>query len=500
MMKAGIKSRMHFMMMNRMLRRCSLPVMLASAMVTPGMTQTIVPAPTPAAPLTPAQVTPGPASAVPPPAPGSPAPAAPPSAPAITPAAPAQPAPPPPPARLDRLSPLGSKPDWLKLQSFHQTLTRSEFEAAMRDVYSDGSPFPPPWSLETDGVVIKTGDPLKPEARIAFASRSEAPLPGTRTWRAAAEMPPLKGRPLLSDIHIAIDPGHIGGAYARMEERMLSFAPGESIQEGDLTLTTAQVLAERLKALGAYVSLVRDRAEPVTPQRPSDFVIQARQLLVDAGFPLPQENYTGVTGDAKILTVQWQSEKLFYRVSEIHARGEKVNATIKPDVVLCLHFNAEAWGDATAPQFSPMNHMHVLVNGCYSPLELEQQDVRFEMFRRLFSRVHQEELPLAEAVANGMRLATGLPAYVYTTPNARRIGSNSYVYARNLLANRLYDCPVVYLEPYVMNNEETYHRLLRGHFLGRTLIAGRLQSSAIEDYVQGVVKGVVAYYQKHRQP
>ena len=494
MMKAGIKSRMHFMMMNRMLRRCSLPVMLASAMVTPGMAQTAVPAPAPAAPLTPAQVTPGPAPAAPPPAPGSPAPATPPSVPALT------PAPPPPPARLDRLSPLGTKPDWLKLQSFHQTLTRSEFEATMRDVYSDGSPFPPPWNLETDGVVIKTGDPLKPEARIAFAPRSEAQLPGTRTWRAAAEMPPLKGRPLLSDIHIAIDPGHIGGAYARMEERMLSFAPGESIQEGDLTLTTAQVLAERLKALGAYVSLVRDRAEPVTPQRPSDFVIQARQLLVDAGFPLPQENYTGVAGDAKILTVQWQSEKLFYRVSEIHARGEKVNATIKPDVVLCLHFNAEAWGDATAPQFSPMNHMHVLVNGCYSPLELEQQDVRFEMFRRLFSRVHQEELPLAEAVANGMRLATGLPAYVYTTPNARRIGSNSYVYARNLLANRLYDCPVVYLEPYVMNNEETYHRLLRGHFIGRTLIAGRLQSSAIEDYVQGVLKGIVDYYQKHRQP
>jgi N-acetylmuramoyl-L-alanine amidase len=511
MMKQGIKSRMHFMMMKRMLCGCALPVMLASVMVTPGMAQTIVPAPTPAAPLTPSQVTPGPApAATPPPTPSAPAaplspsqaapapvPATPPSVPAI---APAQPAPPPPPARLDRLSPLGTKPDWLKLQSFHQTLTRSEFEAAMREVYSDGSPFPPPWKLEPDGVVIKTGDSVKPEARIAFATRSETPLPGTRTWRAAAEMPPLKGRPLLSDIHIAIDPGHIGGAYAQMEERMLSFAPGESIQEGDLTLTTAQVLAERLKALGAYVSLVRDRAEPVTQQRPSDFVIQARQLLVDAGFPLPQENYTGVTGDAKILTVQWQSEKLFYRVSEIHARGEKVNATIKPDVVLCLHFNAEAWGDATAPQFSPMNHMHVLVNGCYSPLELEQQDVRFEMFRRLFSRVHQEELPLAEAVANSMRLATGLPAYVYTTPNARRIGTNSFVYARNLLANRLYDCPVVYLEPYVMNNEETYHRLLRGHFLGRTLIAGRLQTSAIEDYVQGVVKGIVAYYQKNRQP
>lgn len=471
------------MTMKRMLRRCLLPAMLAPVMAPPGMAQTIAPAPAPApaAPLSPAQVTPGPIPATPIPAP-----------------APAQP--PPSPARLDRLSPLGTKPDWLRLQSFHQTLTRGEFEAAMRDVYSDGSPFPAPWKLEPDGVVIKTGDPVKPEARIAFATRPETPLPGSRTWRPVAEMPPLNGRPLLSDIHIAIDPGHIGGGYAKMEERMLSFAPGESIQEGDLTLLTAQVLAERLKALGAYVSLVRDRAEPVTLQRPIDFVVQARQILADAGFPQPQENYSGVTGDAKILTVQWQSEKLFYRVSEIHARGQKVNNAIKPDLVLCLHYNAEAWGDATAPQFSPMNHMHVLVNGCYSPVELEQQDVRFEMFHRLFSRIHLEEQPLAEAVANGMRLSTGLPAYVYTTPNARHVGTNSYVYARNLLANRLYDCPVVYLEPYVMNNEETYRRLLRGHFLGRTLIAGRLQSSAIEDYVQGVVKGLVAYYQKHRQP
>jgi N-acetylmuramoyl-L-alanine amidase len=501
------------MMMKRMLRRCLPPVMLASVMMTSGTAQTIAPTPGPAAPLKPTQVTPGPLPAEPPSVPApvpaaplkpaqmtpGPIPAAPASDPTPPPAAPAPPAPAPV-ARWDRLSPLGTKPDWPKLQSFHQTLTRSEFEAAMRDVYSDGSPFPPPWKLEPDGVVIKTGDPAKPEARIAFAARAEAPLPGSRTWRAAAEMPPLKGRLLLSDIHIAIDPGHIGGGYAKMEERMLSFAPGESIQEGDLTLTTAQVLAERLKALGAYVSLVRDRAEPVTQQRPVDLVVPARQILADSGFPQPQENYSGVTGDAKILTVQWQSEKLFYRVSEIHARGQKVNNIIKPDVVLCLHFNAEAWGDATAPQFSPMNHMHVLVNGCYSPVELEQQDVRFEMLRRVFSRIHLEELPLAEAVANGMRLTTGLPAYVYTTPNARHVGTNSYVYARNLLANRIYDCPVVYLEPYVMNNEETYHRLLRGHFLGRTLIAGRLQTSAIEDYVQGVVKGIVTYYQKNRQP
>jgi len=449
-------------MMKRMTRRPLPVVVLTCCFAASGMTQTIAPAPAPPA------------------------------------SAPLSLAPPPTPPQLNQLSALGTTPEWLKLQSFHQTMTRAEFEAAVNDIYSDASPLPPPWKLESDGVVVQTGDPAKPEARIAFTQKAQPPLPGTRTWRKASELPPLKGRPILSDVHFAIDPGHIGGAYSPLEERYLSFASGEAIQEGHLTLITAQVLAERLKALGAYVSLVRESLEPVTNMRSIDLIAPARQLLQEAGFPQPQESYSGLTGEAKIITVQWQSEKLFYRVSEIHARAKKVNVTIKPDVVLCLHYNAEAWGDAASPQFSPANHLHVLVNGCYAPVELQQQDVRFEMLHRLFSRIHEEELPLAEAVAGGMSSATALPAYLYTTPNARRVGASPYVYARNLLANRLYQCPVVYLEPYVMNHEETYRRLLNGHFLGRTLIAGRLQSSAIEDYVRGVVNGVVAYYQKHR--
>lgn len=464
--------------------RCLPAVMLVWGVAGPGMTQTSTPAPD-----VPVESVPAPA-----PRPSEAKDAAP--APTPTPAAAQETAAPA--ARLDRLSALGVKPDWLKLQAFHQTMTRTEFEEATRDIYTDTSPLPLPWKVEADGVVIKTGDLSTPETRIDFGKRPQPPAAGTRTWRKAAELPPLKGRPILSDIHFAIDPGHIGGNWAVMEERFLSFAPGESIQEGTLTLTTAQVLAERLKALGAYVTLVRDRLEPVTEQRPADLVPEARRLLVDAGFPQPQETYSSITGDEKIITVQWQSEKLFYRVSEIHARAHKVNGSIKPDVVLCLHYNAESWGSAAAPQFSPSNHLHVLVNGCYSPVEMEQQDVRFEMFNRLFSRIHEEELPLANAVATGMSAATGLPAYVYTTPNARRVGPNSYVYARNLLANRIYQCPVIYLEPFVMNHEETYRRLLNGHFLGRTLVAGRVQTSAIEDYVRGVVNGLVTFYLKHR--
>lgn len=414
---------------------------------------------------------------------------------------------PPPPAEQDPLalaktSPLGPTPDWSQLEAYAGSMTRAEFEKLWKDLYSEAKALPPPFEITDEALVVPTGQLQRPSVRVAFRPEKNAAdaAAGTKTtWRRARELSPLKGRPLLSDLHIALDPGHIGGSWAVVEERFLSFKSGESIREGDLSLLTAQVLRDRLTALGAIVSLVRENSEPVTSKRPVDLEKDARRVLAEAGFPDPQATYQGIEGDAKMLTVQWQSEKLFYRVSEIRARGDRVNQQIRPDVVLCLHFNAESWGDATAPQFSPQNHLHVLVNGCYSNAELMQQDVRHEMLARLLGRVHEEELPLADAVAEGMARRTGLPAYIYTTPNARRPGSNPYVYARNLLANRIYHCPVIYLEPYVMNHEETYRRLLAGHYLGRTLIGGRLTRSAIEDYVSGIVDGLVSFYQKNRR-
>ncbi|TDU71101.1 N-acetylmuramoyl-L-alanine amidase [Prosthecobacter fusiformis] len=407
---------------------------------------------------------------------------------------------PPDPLRFAKVSPLGKEPDWAELKVYAGTLTRDEFQNAWQEIYSPEMGLPPPFDITPDELVVPTGDPTDPTLVLPFRKPAGEGVAPEASWRRAADLPPLRGRPPLSDLHIALDPGHIGGAWAQIEERFLSFKPGESIREGDLSLLTAQVLTERLKALGARVSLVRDKAQPVTEQRPADFERLAQDTLKEHGILAPLPTYAGLQGDAKILTVQWQTEKLFYRVSEIHARAEKVNSQIKPDIVLCLHLNAEAWGPSNAPQFSPQNHLHVLVNGCYAPVELEQQDVRYEMLTRLFNRVHEEEIPLANAVAEGMARVTGLPAYIYTTPNARKAGTNPYVYARNLLANRLYQCPVVYLEPFVMNHEETYRRLLAGHYVGRTLIAGRLQSSALEDYVRGIVQGLLSYYQNQRRP
>lgn len=424
-----------------------------------------------------------------PPTANAPEPAPPP--PVAVPAAPAAPS-------VAALTPLAKAPDWTLLKQYAKCLTREAFESALTEIYLEKTRFPMPWIVGPDSVKVQTGLPDQPFVEIPFARTAAESQKPPRYWKRVEELPRLQDRPPLSDLHIAIDAGHIGGGYAIMEERHLSFQPGEAIQEGDLTLLTAQILEQRLRNLGAYVSQVRPSNAPVTATTPSNFTKEALETLQNAGIQDPKETYSGITGEARLLTVQWQSEKLFYRIAEIHARANKVNNEIKPDLVLCLHFNAEAWGSATDPQFSPVDHLHLLLNGCYSPAEVATQDTRFELFQRVFSQTHQEEGALAGPVMQALAASTGLPPYVYSTPNARIVRDNPYVYARNLLANRIYQCPVLYFEPYVMNNENTYRRLLLGHWVGRTLVNGRLQTSAIEDYVQGIVRGLLDYYQARR--
>ena len=55
-----------------------------------------------------------------------------------------------------------------------------------------------------------------------------------------------------------------------------------------------------------------------------------------------------------------------------------------------------------------------------------------------FQQWLEVELAASEAVARAMARTTKLPPYVYTTSNARRVGESGYVWARNLLANRLF--------------------------------------------------------------
>lgn len=398
------------------------------------------------------------------------------------------------------LSPLSDAPSWQQLESFAGAITRQNFEEAYQKIYSDGINFPPPWKLEQDVLTIET-TPGTPPVRVPLAKDGTETKTAPRYWRSAGQQPPLApGDPPLRGIHIAIDPGHIGGDYAQMEERWLTMDEGATIvMEGNLVLEVANLLKPRLEALGAQVSLVRSQNAPVSTAKLDDFRALALTILTEAGIANPPETYHSRLDDSRILSVRWQTEKLFYRVSEIRARAQRVNQELRPDLVLCLHLNAEAWGNPQKPAFVEKNHFHLLLNGCYSAGELQYEDVRFEMLGRLFTRTHEEELALSDSVANETAHATRLPAYVYTTKNARRVSGNPFVYVRNLLASRLYQCPVLYFEPYVMNHEQTYKRLTLGHYLGRTLLGGELVTSPLEDYTRGVLRGLTRYYSQARR-
>ena len=76
--------------------------------------------------------------------------------------------------------------------------------------------------------------------------------------------------------------------------------------------------------------------------------------------------------------------------------------------------------------------------------EIADDFQRFEMIHRLMNGWHEKERLLAEEISHSFSKRTGLPAFVYKGPNAVKVGKVPGVWGRNLLANRIYSCPVVF--------------------------------------------------------
>jgi len=399
----------------------------------------------------------------------------------------------------DNLGVLGTRPRWKVLEKYQQTITRDDFVRLIQNVYCTHGLPADTITIEDKSARILMNRNSQNFFTLRFAS-DDSSLPVPRLWRPAISLPPRTPKRPLSGLRIALDPGHLGGKWAKMEERWFQVDEKPPVQEGDLVLRVSQLLAPRLKQLGAKVSFVRKNAEPITQKRPDDFKDLARKILIKNGVPQPRGDFLDPDDPEKEQTIRWQSEILFYRYSEIRRRAVLVNTKLHPDIVLCLHLNAEGWGDPKSPTLIDHNHLHLLVNGSYLQEELEFDDQRFEMIRRLLSRGYDEELPLADAVAGVMAKETQLPAYEYPTANAvTKVGTTGYVYARNLLATRLYRCPVVYCEPYVMNSRDAFARIEAGDYDGTRSINGVERKSIFREYADSVTDGLVEYYSKARQ-
>lgn len=380
-----------------------------------------------------------------------------------------------------KLSPLAPPPDWSRLAIFQETITRADFLDLLNRVYAPGGAWKGVISVHEDSALITTRPGSAPFL-LRFAPSRAVARAVPSTWRSRAMLPPVEPGKPLKGLKIALDPGHIGGVWAKMEERWFQIGNSKPVTEGDMTLLVARKLAPRLEALGAQVYLTRSKPWPVTSTRPGKLEKAAVSSLAEKGEAATEGK------------VRHESELLFYRVSEIRRRGRLVNENIRPDLVLCLHFNAEAWGDPARPALVNENHLHFLITGAMGASELAYEDQRYDMLVKLLNRSFSEELSVTDRIAASMAKATGLPPYIYTGGNAIRVNGNPYVWARNLLANRLFACPVVYVEPYVMNSRIVFARIQAGDYNGVRNFGGAMRKSIYREYADAIVAGLVSYY------
>ena len=375
-----------------------------------------------------------------------------------------------------KTTPLGARPDWSKLDKFQETITRERFIDLLARVYAPGDAAVGVIGVTPTMAKIQTA-PGKPPYLLRFAKSPAAPA---RYWRPRSAIPKDSGTPL-AGVKITIDPGHIGGKWAPMEERWFQIGKSKPVTEGDMTLRVAKLVKPRLEALGAQVALTRSGSEPITSRRPEGLRKLAVESLREKG------------DKATKFAITKESERLFYRTAEIRRRAVIVNDLLKPDLVLALHFNAEAWGNPDKPSLVTKNHAHFLVTGGWSKKELSYEDQRYEMLVKLLNGSHEEEVAASKALAKTTLAATGLPPYIYQGNEVRIPGSN-YIWARNLLANRLFECPVVYAEPYVMNSREVFQRIQAGDYEGKKKIAGATRKSIYREYADAIVEGLVKHY------
>ena len=379
------------------------------------------------------------------------------------------------------LSPLAPMPDWTKLQQYSGTITASDFESLLQKVYvPDGSWRK--WITLSQSVAYISPGPGSKAIILTLASPGSIPQAPPRYWKGRAEHNPQAGLPL-AGVRIVIDPGHLGGSFAKMEERWFQIGDSRPVEEGEMTLIVARLLKKRLEAMGADVWMTRTRNGATTSLRPERLTVAAAGSL--------QDEHVATTA----ANMQHEADRLFYRVGEIRNRARLVNSVIKPDLVVCLHFNAEAWGDPNHPTLTNKNHMHLILCGAMSDEELQHEDERYTMLVKLLSGTHQEELAASESVSRALASATGLPPFTYHGPSALSASGNPYLWVRNLLANRLFECPVIYCEPYVMNSLPAFARIQIGDYMGLRLVNGVRVKSIYREYADAVAQGLADYYE-----
>lgn len=397
------------------------------------------------------------------------------------------------PLRAELPSPI-TTPDWPSLEKYHDSITRSEFCRLLDRVYNP-SKVAYRFLNVTDEYVEFFADAEK--SQLDFTLRlapSEAKVrPIHRTFRTVPELKELHNPPdaPLRGLRVVLDPGHIGGKWADIEERSVIWGNHPRIREGDMNILVAKFARVRLKAAGAEVYMTHETPDPVTPLRAKDFMDEVRKAV------LAEKNLTEEEAVARKESLRriilWRAELAFYRKAEIAQRAANIRAEFPPDVIICNHFNATEYSGSG--QMVSDNRLVYLINGCYGPDEMDNPLTRFFMFTKLLDQPLSVEMAVGDAITRQVLKIVNLPPAKYGREKYQcRVNDNPYLYARNLAATRQYPGPCIILEPFYMNTAWTAERLAAGDYDGVRQLSCGTYRSLLREYGDAIADALIEVY------
>lgn len=282
----------------------------------------------------------------------------------------------------------------------------------------------------------------------------------------------IQSKPLMG-LRVAIDPGHIGGEFSKLEQRYIEMEPNEQNQlkekaffnEGTLSTITAKKIAQRVEELGGETFLTRHRPGQVALAK--DFY-----MWMYEDFPLVVDQLTADFEPAKIIKEKnwWQNQaepfEIFrstYNFLEIEKRAEIIN-NFNPDVTISCHYNLGGiYDDRGLNPGTQDDHMLFFVAGAFKRGHLRDEGIRKSSLKSPDSRYEFVRLLVTNDIEESIKLAQIGLKHAKKTLNIRTGDDQNYhkvlclkqsdgIYHRNLMLSRLVHSPIIYFEPLCQDN------------------------------------------------
>ena len=310
---------------------------------------------------------------------------------------------------------------------------------------------------------------------------------------------------------IALDPGHIAGnmktaeleaKYIRMEkvlgEKEIAF------WEANLTLATALIAADSLRALGAEVMVTREQPDVgIRGLTFQEWKKTSFEFSLDRGVqegwikPEKEEYYRKKPEDQYLLRGVFVQEDLRERARKINSFG--------PDLTLIIHYNVHApnWEDKDKKgSITPtdVNYLMAFAPGSFMKGELDRPIDRIEFIRLLLTPDLENSVDLCSNFVSRSVELTQVPIVDTASDLSYLSRASVYagtpgVYARNLSLTRLVHSPVCYGESLCQDNAKECIMLMQKDFEIGGISAPERVRTVASVYVRAVMD-----YSRGRKP